>query len=343
MAAATVGVGVLPLALDSNTATCPTGLVAAAVREVKPSGRLYVYCYPGGDASPASMKQTMRFTTLTFDAVSRVAPCLDTRILFASAGWDDDAVAALPFDAVFVSQPAVDAMMQRLSGFDAARLHKVADAVAVTPLSDAVPPAATPRGALATQGLRAGFLALAAAVLGGPAPPYDTAVVAGTFDRLHAGHRLLLTLAALACTGTLYVGVTGDRLTARKHLTSLVQPLAERQAAVRAFMADSHPGLRVIVGELTDPLRGIDGQPPVDGLVVSRETGANAVRLNLAKSVAWLLSLLFPPARNALHAKLQGVRPYGLVIAELLPLHSREATKLSSTLLRQEEAEAKRN
>ena len=286
----------------------------------------------------------MRFATLAFDAISRVAPCLDARLLFTSAGWDDEAVAALPFDAVLVSQPASDPMAQQLSGSDPARQHKVAvSADAATRLADAAPPVSTPLGALAAHGLRACLLALAAAVLSGPAPPFDTAVVAGTFDRLHAGHRLLLSCAALVCTGTLYVGVTGDRLTARKHLTSMVQPLAERQNAVRAFLADAHPGLRVVVGELTDPLRGIDGQPPVDGLVVSRETVGNAVRLNLAKCLAWLVALLFPPARKALHAKFQGVKPYGLVVAELLPLCSRESTKLSSTLLRQEEAEAKRS
>jgi phosphopantetheine adenylyltransferase len=345
MAASSLGVGVLPLVLDASTTACPTGLVAAAAREVQPSGRLYVYCHPGAESQPASMTQTMRFATLAFDAISRVAPCLDVRLLFTAAGWDDNAVAALPFDAVLVSQPADGPMAQQLSGRDPARQHKVAvTSEAVTRLADAVPSVATPRGALVAHGPRASLMALAADVLSGPSPPHATAVVAGTFDRLHAGHRLLLSCAALVCTGTLYVGVTGDRLTARKQLTHLMQPLAERQAAVRAFLADAHPGLRVVVGELTDPLRGIDGQPPVDGLVVSRETVGNAVRLNLVKYVAWLLALLFPPARKALYAKFQGVKPYGLVVAELLPLRSRESTKLSSTLLRrQEEAEAKRS
>lgn len=37
---------------------------------------------------------------------------------------------------------------------------------------------------------------------------FQHVAVGGTFDRLHAGHRLLLAATALVCSGSIYVGVT---------------------------------------------------------------------------------------------------------------------------------------
>lgn len=38
---------------------------------------------------------------------------------------------------------------------------------------------------------------------------FDHVAVGGTFDRLHAGHRLLLAAAALVSCQHVYIGVTG--------------------------------------------------------------------------------------------------------------------------------------
>lgn len=40
--------------------------------------------------------------------------------------------------------------------------------------------------------------------------------VGGTFDRLHAGHRILLAATALAATQAVYIGVTGPELLQKK-------------------------------------------------------------------------------------------------------------------------------
>lgn len=39
---------------------------------------------------------------------------------------------------------------------------------------------------------------------------FDNVVVGGTFDRLHAGHCLLLSVTALLARSDVFVGVTGD-------------------------------------------------------------------------------------------------------------------------------------
>jgi pantetheine-phosphate adenylyltransferase len=199
----------------------------------------------------------------------------------------------------------------------------------------------------------------------GPPPPYDTAVVAGTFDRLHAGHRLLLTAAALVTTGTLYLGVTGDALTRHKRLAALLQPFAAREAAAVAHARAVRPGLTVRSGELTHPLRGIEvracalparparaaadarapraaqGQGEVAALVVSREVAARACTLNRLKAAARALAALLPVLRAPLAAALQGLRPYAVVAVDVVGQPAGAAgAKVSSTALREADAAA---
>lgn len=52
---------------------------------------------------------------------------------------------------------------------------------------------------------------------------YGTTVVAGTFDHLHSGHRLLLTQTALLTKDRMFVGVTTDALLAKKQNYDLIE------------------------------------------------------------------------------------------------------------------------
>lgn len=282
------------------------------------SQRLYVYCPPLG------CEECLSFATLAYDAIAQsCAPRLDVRLLFPLAGWTSDAVTALE-DVEVVFQSFGEEVAEQVTG----QRHL-----------QVLPPSLATATVTATV-KQPWPAAVAAWLLSGPRPPYRTAVVAGTFDRLHAGHRLLLTCAALVTRDELYVGVTGPGLVAHKRHRDMLQPLADREAAARAFLACVRPGLRVHSGELTDPLRGIAGQPVVDAMVVSRETLGRALLLNAVKLTARLLAVLLPPLRAWLLARLQGLRAYGLVVVELLPLGLSAHNKLSSTQLRQTDADA---
>lgn len=156
-----------------------------------------------------------------------------------------------------------------------------------------------------------------------PRGTMDAVSVGGTFDRLHAGHRLLLATAsrAVASGGVLYVGVTSAELLANKAYGALVESYADRAARARAFLAlcDPESSIELRVGPL-------DASPPLaatvrdmSGLVVSRETVAGAEALNDMR-----LSAGFAPLR--------------VVVVDLVRGDESEALKLSSTRLRERDA-----
>ncbi|KAL9599110.1 MAG: hypothetical protein Q9219_004068 [cf. Caloplaca sp. 3 TL-2023] len=75
---------------------------------------------------------------------------------------------------------------------------------------------------------------------------HSSVAVGGTFDHLHLGHKLLLSMTALvlslaepSVTGqkrSITVGITGDKLLENKQFRSYLQDWHQRQAAVEAFL-----------------------------------------------------------------------------------------------------------
>ncbi|KAI9703408.1 MAG: hypothetical protein M1820_005880 [Bogoriella megaspora] len=78
------------------------------------------------------------------------------------------------------------------------------------------------------------------------AMPHYSVAVGGTFDHLHIGHKLLLTMTALAAESanpssswkerTLTIGITGDELLKNKKYAEFLESWDTRQAAVIRFM-----------------------------------------------------------------------------------------------------------
>lgn len=174
-------------------------------------------------------------------------------------------------------------------------------------------------------------------VLGGPGygvhQPCKVAV-GGTFDRLHPGHKLLLTVAALTagCGGEVYASVAPERMLSSKVQASLIEPLATRMQNVDAYLRAAAPGVHVYVGELQSPVRGIKGQPPVDALVVSTETAWNGYKINAARAAARLVSLGVPAVWNVLERRFEGL--HSLAIVCVRPIIGAHGKKLSSSALR---------
>ncbi len=71
---------------------------------------------------------------------------------------------------------------------------------------------------------------------------HHSVAVGGTFDHLHAGHKLLLTMTALVLDPTsiqgacLTIGITGDDLLRKKNFKEELENFPERQLAVQEFL-----------------------------------------------------------------------------------------------------------
>jgi pantetheine-phosphate adenylyltransferase len=124
--------------------------------------------------------------------------------------------------------------------------------------------------------------------------------VGGTFNRLHAGHRLLLST-AFQVGDQVFVGVTSDSLVGRlrRERALGVRPYPERDANVRRLLA-GYEVARWTVAPLDDPY--IPSQrEEFDAIVVSPETVKTAEEINALRelrgyppikivTVPWLLA-----------------------------------------------------
>ncbi|EIN07175.1 Nucleotidylyl transferase, partial [Punctularia strigosozonata HHB-11173 SS5] len=101
----------------------------------------------------------------------------------------------------------------------------------------------------------------------------------GTFDHLHAGHKILLSMAAWIASEKIIVGVTDDALLQNKSNKHVLEDLSTRSERVRAFLALFRPGLVYDIVSIKDVAGPTGWDPDIHALVVSRETisGASAI------------------------------------------------------------------
>ena len=199
-----------------------------------------------------------------YSAVAAAAPTRDVVPLVPCAGWSDATVATLPGVACVISGEGNDTTS---AGAKAATWGMPA---VVMPTGAPPPPLpATARPTLPPS----------------PPPPYDRVAVGGTFDRLHAGHRLLLATSALVGARELFIGVTAAALLNGKAHAGLLQPYTTREQAAVDFVAAVRPGLTVETGALVDPAAptAADSDPRMTALVVSAETQGGGDRINAGR------------------------------------------------------------
>jgi phosphopantetheine adenylyltransferase len=152
---------------------------------------------------------------------------------------------------------------------------------------------------------------------------FKTVAVGGTFDRFHAGHRLLLGATALVSTGRVFIGISDAQLLENKAGKEMLQSYETRARQAVEFIRSVRPTLDVTSGPLRDP-----NQPPLcateecfDAIVVSEET---------LRGAAWINE----------HRKKLGFNPLAIVVVGLLLRNggSDDVDKISSSDLRAKEA-----
>lgn len=151
-------------------------------------------------------------------------------------------------------------------------------------------------------------------------PTFKKVAVGGTFDHLHAGHKLLLTVTALLLNApdprhassdrSITIGITGDKLLQKKKFVDQMQDWDERQRVVESFLlgilelripTDSlkstdrasspdtggkvvrqqfESGLAINYDEIFDPFGPTITDPAIAALVVSGETRSGGQAVN---------------------------------------------------------------
>lgn len=109
---------------------------------------------------------------------------------------------------------------------------------------------------------------------------FAAVAVGGTFDHLHIGHKLLLTLAGFLSRTRLIVGVTGPELLKNKKHAEAMDAYNVREAAVRNFVDYVFPGLDVYTEEINDIYGPTGTVENIDALVVSHETRSGGGMVN---------------------------------------------------------------
>lgn len=104
--------------------------------------------------------------------------------------------------------------------------------------------------------------------------------VGGTFDRLHSGHKLLLTVSCLHALKKLRVGITGPELLAKKRHASLLQTFEQRRFGVEQFLKKIRSDLELELEKIDEFSGGTDRIPDVAALVASPETLPAVPKIN---------------------------------------------------------------
>uniref|UniRef100_A0A1L8DZI0 Bifunctional coenzyme A synthase n=1 Tax=Nyssomyia neivai TaxID=330878 RepID=A0A1L8DZI0_9DIPT len=109
---------------------------------------------------------------------------------------------------------------------------------------------------------------------------HDNVVLGGTFDRLHMGHKILLSNAVLRTKKRLVVGVTDATMVKSKKLPELILPVSQRINDVTNFLKDIDHSLKYEVVPIADPFGPTATDPDMDLIVVSQETLRGGEKVN---------------------------------------------------------------
>lgn len=107
---------------------------------------------------------------------------------------------------------------------------------------------------------------------GGLTPKFNVSAVGGTFDHLHDGHRILLTISAFLTKDTLIIGITGPELLKNKSYADFMEKFNVRSSNVEEFLHLVKPDLHLNIQEINDVCGPTAQIEDINGLIVSKES-----------------------------------------------------------------------
>ena len=119
-----------------------------------------------------------------------------------------------------------------------------------------------------------------------PMKRYANICMGGTFDRLHIGQKLLLSIAACSVEkgGRLFCGIAGDALFKEKALKELIQPYGMREREVRSFLRSVRHDVKYELGELIDGYGPSITDSSFNCITVSEETKSGGDACNAKRA-----------------------------------------------------------
>ncbi|CAH7668143.1 expressed protein [Phakopsora pachyrhizi] len=107
----------------------------------------------------------------------------------------------------------------------------------------------------------------------------------GTFDHLHSGHKILLTMASWLARKRIIVGVTDDELLTSKQFKEHLQPISERISTTENFIRKiSSDSLEIETFRLRDVYGPTTEEVDLQAIIVSKETLDGARLINEVRS-----------------------------------------------------------
>lgn len=116
---------------------------------------------------------------------------------------------------------------------------------------------------------------------------FESVALGGTFDHLHSGHKLMLSLAALLSRDRILCGITASEMLSSKNHPEKLEPLDSRMFTVQEFLMEFKAGCgkKVEIVTLRDPFGPTIELDDLEALIVSPETLPGGLK---SKASKWL-------------------------------------------------------
>ena len=131
---------------------------------------------------------------------------------------------------------------------------------------------------------------------------YDKVAVGGTFDKLHRGHKALLSK-AFEIGEKVVIGLSSDEFVAKMGKPHITASYAERLKELESFLEKNSLADRTEIVPLSDPYGLSISGKGLDALVVSKETESitgkiNKIRVEAGLPPLKIVSISMVPAEN---------------------------------------------